>query len=196
MQEDLIKLMNGRKGHFKLESGHHGELWLDLDSLFLRPARLQPFAQELAKLFSKHNIEAICGPMSGGAFLAEMIASQLDVELFYTERFADPQSDTLYAVKYKLPKTLVDKAKGKRIAIVDDVINAGSAIKGTYTTLEQAGADIVAIGSLLVLGTKAEDFAKEKDLALEHVSFLSNRVWEPKDCPLCATQAPLENLIS
>jgi hypothetical protein len=29
-----------RRGHFVLESGHHGNLWLDLNSLFLRPAAL------------------------------------------------------------------------------------------------------------------------------------------------------------
>ena len=31
-----------RRGHFLLESGHHGNLWLDLNSLFLRPAALLP----------------------------------------------------------------------------------------------------------------------------------------------------------
>jgi orotate phosphoribosyltransferase len=36
------ELLAARQGHFKLESGHHGDLWLDLDQLLGQPARLQP----------------------------------------------------------------------------------------------------------------------------------------------------------
>lgn len=196
MQDDLIKRINARKGHFKLESGHHGELWLDLDTLFLRPAPLQPFAKELATKFSQHNIDAICGPMTGGAFLAEMIASTMDVELYFTQRFTNPESTSMYSVSYKLPLTLEESVKGKKIAIVDDVINAGSAIKGTYTTLSELGANVVAIGSLLVLGDKAEAFAKEKGIGLESLGSLSNNIWKPEECPLCASNVPLENLVA
>jgi orotate phosphoribosyltransferase len=41
--DGLIEALAARRGHFRLESGHHGELWLDLDPLFARPARLAPF---------------------------------------------------------------------------------------------------------------------------------------------------------
>ena len=33
MASDLIDLIPARGGHFLLESGHHGELWLDLELL-------------------------------------------------------------------------------------------------------------------------------------------------------------------
>ena len=35
-------------GHFVYESGHHGDLWFDLDMLFVHPRRLQPSVAELA----------------------------------------------------------------------------------------------------------------------------------------------------
>ena len=41
MQEELLSLIAARQGHFRLESGHHGSLWLDLDPLFVRPGRLR-----------------------------------------------------------------------------------------------------------------------------------------------------------
>jgi hypothetical protein len=40
MADELVSMLAARKGHFGLESGHHGELWLELDSLYLHPARL------------------------------------------------------------------------------------------------------------------------------------------------------------
>jgi orotate phosphoribosyltransferase len=37
-----------RRGHFRYESGYHGEIWLDLDRLFLNPLRIAPLAHDLA----------------------------------------------------------------------------------------------------------------------------------------------------
>jgi orotate phosphoribosyltransferase len=62
---DLLDLIDGRHGHFQLESGHHGEVWLDLDTLFLRPARLVPFVEDLSRqLADAVAPEAVCGPLS------------------------------------------------------------------------------------------------------------------------------------
>ncbi len=44
----FLELVAGRRGHFRLESGHHGGLWLDLDPLFAEPRRIAPFAAALA----------------------------------------------------------------------------------------------------------------------------------------------------
>ena len=57
MEEKLFELLSVQRGHFVLESGHHGNLWLDLDSLFVRPARLAPFARDLAQRRSGHVVE-------------------------------------------------------------------------------------------------------------------------------------------
>ena len=38
----LLELVNGRRGYFRLESGHHGGLWLDLDALFAHPRAIEP----------------------------------------------------------------------------------------------------------------------------------------------------------
>ncbi len=44
MQEKVLELLSGRQGHFLLESGHHGDLWLELAILRLRPRRAQSVA--------------------------------------------------------------------------------------------------------------------------------------------------------
>jgi hypothetical protein len=38
MSEDVLDLLPRRRGHFLLESGHHGELWLDLPNPVWEPA--------------------------------------------------------------------------------------------------------------------------------------------------------------
>ena len=86
MEEKFLRLLSARRGHFALESGHHGNLWLDLDSLFLRPAALLPFARELARRLAAHRVEAIVGPLVGGAFVAQAIAAELDVRFAFAGR--------------------------------------------------------------------------------------------------------------
>ena len=193
LARELINLLAARKGHFRLESGHHGNLWIDLDLLFLRPDRLQPFAAELAKRLSTHNIEAVCGPMVGGALLAQMVASELEVEFYYAERIAPQPGNALYSAKYRLPEALRRNVRGKAVAILDDVINAGSAVRGTFADLQACGARPVTLGALLVLGSSASTFAAENNLALESIACLDNDLWAPSECPLCAAHVPLEN---
>ncbi|MFI0355452.1 phosphoribosyltransferase family protein [Actinomadura sp. 9N407] len=187
-------MMGARRGHFRLESGHHGDLWLELDALFLRPARLRPAITSLAKRLAGHGVDMVCGPLSGGAFVAQMIAIGLDAEFSYTERVVAPQADALYSARYRLPDGI--PVAGRRVAVVDDVVNAGSAVRATLAALREGQAEPVAIGALLVLGRPAAALAEDQGLALETVTHLDNSLWKPQDCALCASGAPLEDLIA
>lgn len=194
-QHDLLTLLQGRTGHFYLESGHHGELWFDLDALFLRPSRLSPFTQELATRLSRAvEIDAICGPLVGGTLIAAAVAGLLDRELYVAEPVPPAAGEGgLFSARYAVPEAIRGRLAGKRVAVVDDVVNAGSAIRATATDLRAAGADVVAVGALLVLGSRAADYAAENGLALVHLAAMPNPIWEPAACPRCAAGEPLED---
>jgi orotate phosphoribosyltransferase len=192
-QVALLNLLHSRQGHFKLESGHHGNLWLDLDLLFLQPKEIRPFVIELARKISSFGIDAICGPMVGGALVAQTLALELGVDFLYTERIAPENSGALYSVAYRLPHHLRSLVNGRRIAIVDDIINAGSAVRGTLAELESRGATFIVIGALLVLGETARNYFRERDLLVKSVAHLPNEIWMPANCPLCRAQIPLDN---
>jgi eukaryotic-like serine/threonine-protein kinase len=196
MPEELLDLLAPRRGHFRFESGHHGDLWLEIPRLYLRPGRLRPFAVELARRLGAHRIEAVCGPLVEGAFLAQMVAEELGVEFSFAEQFTRPQGHGLYPVGYRIPEALRAGLLGKTVAVVDDVINAGSAVRGALADLKSCGARPVAIGSLLVLGSSGPGFAASEGVALECLASLPNNLWEPTRCPLCASGVPLEGLVT
>jgi orotate phosphoribosyltransferase len=166
-QQEIVGLLDARNGHFLLESGHHGDLWLELDFLFLRPARLAPLAAELARRLAAH-------------------------ESYYSERSDEQRSDGLYAAEYRLPAGLRESVRGKRVAIVDDVVNAASATRATLRDLEACGARTVALGALLTLGAAASRLAEDAGLALERLASLPSSLWEPSECPMCAAGVTLE----
>ncbi len=194
IKEEFVALLSSRRGHFLLESGHHGELWLDLETLCLHPGRVRPFAVALAQQLAPHNLDAVCGPMNEGAFVAMMVAEELGVAFTYSERIEHPLKNTLYPVEYHVPPTLKQTLAGKRVAIINDVINAGSSVRGTYADLEPSGAEVVAIGTLLVLGSSGSFFAAEKGIAFEALVAERNPLWVEAACPLCAQGVPLEDV--
>jgi orotate phosphoribosyltransferase len=191
--QSLIDLMARRSGHFRFESGHHGDRWLEPDLLLQRPTALRPFAIALAQRLRRHSFEVVCGPLTGGAFLAQMVAEQCDVTFAFSERFAPPPTDALYQVRYRIPGALREGLRGKAVAIVNDVTNAGSAVRGTYEDLLACGARPVALGTLIAFGTWSTSFAAEHDLALEALEQLGNNLWTPQECQLCAAGEPFED---
>jgi orotate phosphoribosyltransferase len=192
MHEDVLSLVSGRPGHFRLESGHHGDLWFQLETLCLHSRALRPFAAQLAARLEKYHVDAVCGPLVEGAFVALLVSLELGCDFVYAERFANTAREGLYPVEYRLPAVLQLAVQGKRVGIVNDVINAGSALRGTVSDLQARGASIVAIGALLALGDAISTFAAESHIALELLKQMPNNLWPPAQCPLCARGEPLE----
>jgi orotate phosphoribosyltransferase len=195
-QRRLLDLINARGGHFLLESGHHSGLWLDLDTLFLHPARLMPFIRDLAEMLAQAAApDAICGPLLGGGLIASAVATVLDTELYIAEPVAPAGSEgELFRARYAVLGSTRPRLRERRIALVDDVVNAGSATRATVSDLRSAGADVVAVGALLVLGTAAADYAEQEGITLVRVAAMANRIWRPAACPLCESGEPLEDL--
>jgi orotate phosphoribosyltransferase len=204
-QQEVSALLPWRKGHFKLESGHHGDTWLNLELLCLRPEPVEQLAAVLADCLSEQRPEVVCGPLVEGAFVALMVARRLKVPFTYTERLdrsaaarsaeADPGSDEMFPVSYRLPGRQREIVAGKRVVIINDVIGAGSAVLGTLKDLYECGADPVAIGTLATRGSSAAVLARENGLVLETLATFPGEQWKPSECPLCAAGVPLADEI-
>ena len=185
ISDEVLALMPARRGHFLLESGHHGDLWLDLELLCLRPDPVRKLAARLAARLAPHDVEAVCGPLVEGAFVAMMAASELGVPFTYAERFEHSERRGLFPVDYRVPRALRAQVRGKRLAVVNDVVNAGSAVRAALADLESCAARPVAIGALLVLGSSASRIAADRAIALETLASLPNNIWTPAECPMC-----------
>jgi hypothetical protein len=102
-------LAQPRSGHFDLGTGYHGDVWLDLDALFLRPALLRPHVGWLADRLREHRVDAVCGPMEGGAFLAQSLADHMETAFLAAHR--GPASAGA-ATAYRIPRCAAASAGG------------------------------------------------------------------------------------
>jgi orotate phosphoribosyltransferase len=187
----FMRLVAGRTGHFRLESGLHSRLWLDLDGLFADPVAVEPFIDALAAQLRPYRIDALCGPLVGGAFLAQRVAQALGAEFWYTERVDEQGDGRLFGARYRLPHALHLRATGRRVALVDDVMSAGSSLRATHAALAEAGAHLVAVGSLLQLGDVGADYFTGLGVPVEAPMREAFELWAPDACPLCRAGTPL-----
>jgi orotate phosphoribosyltransferase len=182
-----------RHGHFLLESGLHSDVWIDLDALFVDPQKIEPDLAALAELIKQHDVTAICGPLLGGAFVAQALASRLGLHFYCTERVTSSSGDGLYQAVYRLPKGQRKQAAGERMAVVDDVISAGSSVRATVAELEEVGATVQVVGSLLLLGNKAAEHFSKYRIPVVAPAMRAFEMWEPTNCPHCKAGKPLQN---
>ena len=159
----FLDLARARRGHFQLESGLHSGLWFDLDAAFVDQAALDPFVTKLAQSLRRHDVEAVCGPLTGGAFLAQLVARLLGSDFYFTRPVAS-NGRGQFPARYQLPPGTGHRLLGKRVALVDDVMSAGSSLRATLMEVETHGAIPVVIGALYVLGTAGATFFSERGL--------------------------------
>jgi orotate phosphoribosyltransferase len=190
MNSSFVELLSVKKGHFLLESGMHGDVWFDLEPVFVHPHLLEPFIDGLATVLSHFDIDALCGAFVGGAFIAYPIARRMELNFFYTER-AIRNENGVQTVSYRLPAALSSAVTNRKIAVIDDVINAGSAVTKTSDELRSFGGIPVVMASILTVGghsPKRLSKAYPPVVSLEH---LESMLWEPQGCPLCKSGVSL-----
>jgi orotate phosphoribosyltransferase len=190
---DILGGLPVRQGHFLLESGYHTDLWITLDALFVSPRENAPRVSALAARLRPHAATGICGSLLGGAFLAQALATALGVDFHFTEPVTRRDVPTLFGAEYRLPAGLQQRVRGQRIAIVDDVISAGSSVRATAAAVAAAGGAVVAVGALVVLGRVALDHFAGLAIPVESLARRDFALWEPSACPLCADGVPLDD---
>ena len=191
MTDDILKTLPARRGHFLLESGYHTSVWITLDALFVDGQRIAPLVDALAARLRPHGASAVCGPFTGGAFLALLLGRAMNARFFYTQPAATRETG-LFSATYALTPELQRRMAGERVAVVDEMISAGSSVRATIAAVAAAGAAITVVGALVVLGDAAVNHFASVGVPLEALEHRTFPLWTPDECPLCASGEPLE----
>jgi orotate phosphoribosyltransferase len=190
----FLRLVRSRRGHFLMESGCHSSLWLDLDTLFDDAAAVDPYVVRLTDLIRPYGVEVVCGPAIGGATLARDVARRLDVSCAITTKASSSADGGLFQARYRLEPDLVSSVRGRRVALVDDVMSAGSSLRATYEEIARHGGLPSVIGALLILGSKGDAYFASRHLPVESAARAPFDLWPPDTCPLCAQNVALERV--
>jgi orotate phosphoribosyltransferase len=176
-QEEFRELFKENKallnGHFKLSSGLHSDTYFQAALILQHPKEAARLAEELAKKIKGINIkiDVIVSPALGGVIIGHEMGRALGVRAIFTERIDG---------KVSLRRGFfTDKAE--KVLVVEDVITTGLSTKEVIDSLKSAGAETVAVVSIV------DRSAGKVDFGVPRFSLLSLDVksFKEYECPMC-----------
>jgi orotate phosphoribosyltransferase len=180
------------EGHFDFGNGYHGRTYLNPHMLFCHPATIWQLAQDLLDVLPYEiatNVQAVVGPSTGGALLAQTIAGLLDGrrDLAHPPTvFAPVQHDPEEGLR--LRSTYRRVLAGKKVLLADDVRNTGKTLAHCAELVRKAGGEL--IGSVQIY----DRMAAVVSLDVPNVALLeydARDIHTSTTCPQCASGVPL-----
>lgn len=183
-----------RKGHFVGVSKKHLAGYVNNDRLMPHVSVVSELAKQIAKAFKDDNVETVASPAVGAIPLSHWTAHHLK-ELTGKEIpgvWADKVPGTIEREFIFEREGFADHIKGKRVLLVEDIINQMASIKAMIKTVTEAGGIVVGVGSLEAnRGVSAEAMGVPKFVKLCSTEY---DVWTAEDCAkegLCAKGEPI-----
>jgi orotate phosphoribosyltransferase len=184
-----------RGDHFVYVTGEHGDGWIDKDAIFPDTARASELCGLLADRLREAGGEIVCGPATGGLIVSQWTAHHLGLPSVFADHAKEQGYHPATAGDGPLRPPFVlnrgyDRAvAGKRVLVVDDVVNTGLSVRETAEAVTQAGGEVIAVASLCDRGNAAPgDLGCETYVTLATIDVPS---WPAAECELCRQGVPV-----
>jgi len=174
--------------HFVYISGDHGSGWVAKDVIFVDLARVRHLAQLLARAVKQSDAEILCGPATGGLIVAQWTAFELGLPAVFAEHDPTHKQSEIRG-RFGLHRGYDKLVKGKRVLVVDDVVNTGLSVRQTVDAVNAAGGYVVAAACLVHRGN-----VDAAGIGVpEYVYLLEYDIpnWSAAECPLCKRGVPI-----
>jgi orotate phosphoribosyltransferase len=159
------------RGHFRLTSGLHSDIYLQSALVLQYPEHAERLGEALAAPFADARAQTVLAPAIGGILVAHEVARALGTRALFTER-----EDGAMRLRRGFALT-----PGERCLVVEDVITTGGSTREVVDCVRAAGGTVVGVGSLIDRsgGTAAFDVRRAA------LATVSATTWSPDACPLC-----------
>ncbi|MEW6610073.1 MAG: phosphoribosyltransferase family protein [Patescibacteria group bacterium] len=173
--------------HIVYTSGKHGSAYLNKDSIYPHTNLVSQLCRAIAEEFKGKEIEVIAAPALGGIILSQWTAHHLslmeqrEILAVYTEK--TPDNGQVFTRGY-------DRCvKGKKVLIVEDILNTGGSVRKVVDAVRQAGGAVIAAAALVNRGNVQS--ADIGNVLLFTLASINLEAWEENKCPLCKQGTPI-----
>ncbi len=177
-----------REGHFEFPNGMHTRQYFQMPLAMRYHGNARVLNVALSRLLRmEHEVLAalpdcaIVAPAAGGIPVAFGVREALDADqIFWAEKDNG---------KYHLRQYL--DAQGLRCILVDDIVRSGKVINMMVNLIHQAGAEVVAVGSLVHFNNAKLDIG---DIPYKSLINVDSAFLKVDDCPQCKSGEPAEKV--
>jgi orotate phosphoribosyltransferase len=174
-KETLLELFQEsgalQRGHFKLSSGLHSDVYFQSALVLQYPERAEVLGRALGAVLAGVRPDCVVGPALGGIVIGWEVARALEVRGLFTER---KDGKMMLRRGFRL-KT------GERVIVVEDVVTTGRSTRECVEVLEEAGGEVVGVAAIVDRSGGKVDFG----IPFHSLMSLPIQAWEPDECPLC-----------
>lgn len=176
-----------RDGHFEFPAGQHSGYYFQMPLAMRDHGNARVLNVALSRLMRREPEVlaalpecAIVAPAAGGIPVAFGIREALGADQIF---WAEKDDDRYYFRQYL-------DARGLKCILVDDVVRSGKVITAMLDLIREAGAETIAIGSLVHFN----DAHFETDIPYFSLLDVESGFFAPDVCPFCKKGLPLEKV--
>ena len=170
------------RGHFELSSGRHSDVFVQKFRVLEQPRLAQRFGESLAELFDKR-FDVVAAPAVGAVVLGFATALAADARSVFAERLEDRM---VFRRGFEIGHL-------EKVLVVEDVVTTGGSAREVVDLVKRAGGEVVGVGALLDRADPSRDDSQALGAPLRSLVQLKVDSWDPTDCPLCASNEPVQD---
>jgi orotate phosphoribosyltransferase len=164
-----------------LTSGLHSPEYLQSALVLQHPMLAAELGRKLAAALAPHLTTSpaiVVSPALGGLIIGHEVARALDTRFLFTERDANSKMTLRRGFQVTPDEAAV---------VIEDVITTGGSTAEVVRVLKEAGASVLAAGSII------DRSGGSADVGVPRSALATLRVtsWQPEACPLCAQGIPV-----
>jgi orotate phosphoribosyltransferase len=163
------------RGHFKLSSGRHSDVYVEKARILEQPEATMAVARAMASWYPQ--LDVVVAPAVGAIVLGFAVALAGGARSIYAEREGDH-------LRFRRGFRV---AQGERALVVEDVVTTGGSAREVFDLLEETGAQRLGVAALVDRTTGPLSFPFRAVVRIEASS------WEPAECPLCKQGRPFDS---
>jgi orotate phosphoribosyltransferase len=168
------------RGHFVLSSGRHSNEYWEKFRLLEWPRVTEQLCSQIANRYQQSRIEAVIGPTTGGALLAQEVARQLDARCL----LAEPASNG----GRELRRGFV-LHPSECVLIVDDVLTTGLSLRETLGAITPFQPQIVGIE--ILIDRSGGSAIAQFGVPCHALLTVSAQTYSSEECPMCQEGIPI-----
>jgi orotate phosphoribosyltransferase len=177
-----------REGHFEFPTGQHSNHYFQMPLAMRYHGNARVLNVALSRLLRREPEVlaalpkcAVVGPAAGGIPVAFGVREALNADQIF---WAEKEGGRYYFRQYL-------DAQGIKCILVDDVVRSGKVITIMIDLIRKAGAEVVAIGSLVHF---ADTHLETGGIPYYSLLEVDTHFYDTSACPLCRAGKPLEKV--